>query len=313
MNEREWKTGAERFTAAARQVVSYLNEHTPLGDWSVSRVAGGEQVHVHVHHVDLISTGGRVPWTDSFCHQMVRGEGHVIPDSTLSPAFAALPDSPAVRGYVGYPITDEDGSLFGIICGADAQPFLNESAVDASLVKLFSDLLSSHLLVARAADQEIRTAMLAAAAADVDALTGLMNRRSWDTIVADAQERIAAFGDLVAVAVIDLDGLKAINDTAGHEAGDDLLRRAGKALAGAAGPQDKVARYGGDEFTVLADGIAVDKLAEHFGRYQAALAEVGISGSLGYSFTGPGDRTVATAFREADAAMYSDKRGRKAS
>lgn len=311
MNETEWHTGAERFTAAARQVVSYLNEHTPLGDWSVSRVAGGEQVHVHVHHRDLISTGDRVPWPDSFCHQMVRGEGHVIPDSTLNPAFAALPDSPAVRAYVGYPITDDDGSLFGIICGADADPLLAEAAVDANLVHLFSDLLSSHLAVARAADRELRDALLTAATADTDALTGLMNRRGWDTIVADAQTRIAAFGDLVALAVIDLDGLKAVNDTAGHEAGDELLRRAGQALASVAGPDDRLARYGGDEFTVLSDDVAVEDLPAHFGKFQIALEEAGISGSLGYAFTGPGDLTVAAAFRSADAAMYADKRSRK--
>ncbi len=302
--------GADAFAEAARRVVDYLSRRTPLRDWSVSRVAGGEQVHVHVHHDELLDTGDRVPWDDTFCRQMSRGAAHVVPDALEDPDYAGLPDAGDVRSYVGYPITD-DGALFGVLCGVGAEPLPGADTVDADLVELLSALLSSQLSVARAADRERRRATIAAALADTDELTGLVNRRGWDAIVADAQQRIDAFGDPVAIAVIDLDGLKTANDVLGHEAGDELLRRAADALRTAASPQDRVARYGGDEFAVLSNNIGAESLSDHFARFEQALVEHGVAASLGHSLTGPGELTVAEAFRRADALMYAAKRDRR--
>lgn len=308
----EREDGADAFAAAARRVVDYLNRHTPLSDWSVSRVAGGEQVHVHVHHEgDLIETGSRVPWDDSFCRQMTLGAAHVVPDALEDSSYSWLPAAGDVRAYVGFPIEGTDGELFGILCGVDSQPLETSGAVDDQLVKLLSELLSAHLRTARAVDEGRREVELSTALADTDELTGLMNRRGWERVVADAQQRIDAYGDPVAVAVIDLNGLKQLNDTHGHEAGDDLLRRTGEALRAAAGPSDRVARYGGDEFTVLTDGVGVADLPAHYARFTRTLADHGVSASLGYSPTGPGDLTIAAAFRAADRNMYDDKRARR--
>ncbi len=299
--------GAEAFAEAARSVVDYLSRRTPLRDWSVSRVAGGEQVHVHVHHDVLLDTGQRVRWDDTFCRRMSLGAAHVVPDALADPAYADLPDAGDVRSYVGFPITDE-GELFGVLCGVGGEPLPGVEAVDADLVALLSGLLSTQLSIARLADRERRRAAIAAAVADTDDLTGLVNRRGWEALVADAQERIAAFGDPVAVAVVDLDGLKATNDVLGHAAGDALLRRAGAALRSAATGKDRVARYGGDEFAILTNNVAVADLPAHYDRFARALAEHDVPASLGHAFTGPGERTVAEAFRRADAAMYDAKR-----
>lgn len=303
--------GAEAFAEAAQRVVGYLSRRTPLRDWSVSRVAGGEQVHVHVHHDVLLDTGDRVPWDVTFCRRMSRGAAHVVPDALADPDYAPLPDAGDVRAYVGFPITDE-GALFGVLCGVGAEPLPSVEAVDADLVELLSSLLSSQLTIARAADRERRQAALTAALADVDDLTGLVNRRGWEAVVADAQQRIAAFGDPVAVAVVDLDGLKATNDALGHQAGDALLRRAAAALRRAGTTQDRVARYGGDEFAILTNNVAVEDLPAHYARFAEALAADGVAASIGHAFTGPGERTVAEAFRRADAAMYDVKRARRA-
>lgn len=302
--------GATAFATAAQEVVEYLSRRTPLSDWSVSRVAGGEQVHVHVHHDDLIDTGTRVPWDDTFCRRMTDGAAHVVPDSLADPDYADAPVAEAVRSYVGFPVTDE-GSLFGVLCGVGSQPLRDAASVDADLVELLSRLLSSQLTLSRVADREHRRAALSAALADTDELTGLVNRRGWETVVADAQERIDAFGDLVAVAVVDLDGLKAVNDAYGHSAGDALLRRTGEALRSACTEQDRVARYGGDEFAILTNNVAVEDLPRHFARFERSLAEHGVAASLGHAFTGPGERTVADAFARADATMYDAKRSRR--
>lgn len=304
-------SGADAFSTAAQQVVDYLNRNTPLRDWSVSRVTGGEQVHLHVHHGELLETGIRVPWQDTFCRRMTEGHGNVVPDSLANPAFADLELAQTVRSYVGFPIEDDTGDMFGVLCGVDSKPLDGPEAVDADLIELLSNLLSAQLRSSREADHGRREMELSTALADTDALTGLVNRRGWDTLVNEAQGRIDSFGDLVAIAVIDLDGLKSLNDTEGHAAGDELLRRAGSALREAATPLDRVARYGGDEFTILTNNVPVMELDDHYARFAEELSCAGVHASLGHAFTGPGDRSIAEAFRLADAQMYAQKRSRR--
>jgi diguanylate cyclase len=304
---RELVNGADLFSRSAQRIVDYLNAHTSIPDWSVSRVAGGEQVHVHVHPDGLLDVGDRVQWNDTFCRRMTLGAAHVVVDSQTDPDYSDLPDAQKIRSYAGFPIADDDGSTFGILCGVGREPLSGKDAVDEDLIALMGELLSSQLIMSRAADRGRREVEVAHALASTDALTGLVNRRGWDVLVADAQERVDAFGDPVAVAVIDLDGLKAINDRAGHDAGDEVLRRAARALEEVALPIDRVARYGGDEFAILSNNVAVADLPAHFGRFLDALAQQGVGGSLGFSSTGPGVTTLTDAFARADADMYAAK------
>ena len=305
--------GADMFSAAAQRVVDYLNAHTPIPDWSVSRVTAGEQVHLHVHDQGLLSLGRRVPWDDTFCIRMSKGASRIVPDAQADADYADHPDAQVVRAYVGFPITDDEGHAFGTLCGVGIEPLAGIDAVDAELVELMGDLLSSQLAMSRIADRERRSAEIALALAETDALTGLVNRRGWDLLVDDAEERVSAYGDPVAVAVIDLDGLKLVNDVEGHAAGDELLRRAAEVLTATAGHGDRVARYGGDEFVVLANNLPMNRLQPHFDRFVAALADAGIRASMGYAPTAAGVVGVAEAFTRADAEMYVSKLDGRAS
>lgn len=311
MKTREVVTGADLFSASAQRIVDYLNQHTPITDWSVSRVAGGEQVHVHVHPGDLLTVGVRVPWPRTFCNRMMLGAARVVVDSQQDPNYSDLPDAATVRSYAGSPIADDDGTTFGVLCGVGSEPLSGIDAIDADLVQLMGDLLSSQLAMARAADRDRRSVEIADALAHNDTLTGLINRRGWDLLVTDAQQRVDSYGDPVAIAVIDLDGLKTINDTQGHQAGDELLRRAGEALSSVEQPIDRVARYGGDEFAILSNNVPVTALADHFGTFVDALADAGIRASLGFASTGPGDTSLLEAFAMADARMYEVKQARR--
>ncbi|MFI5426855.1 diguanylate cyclase [Aeromicrobium sp. UC242_57] len=303
-------TGSDVFSVSAQRIVDYLNAHTPLTDWSVSRVAGGEQVHVHVHPGAFINVGTRVPWPRTFCNRMMLGAARVVADSLADPDYADLPDAVAVRSYAGSPITDDDGTVFGTLCGVGSEPLGRADEVDTDLVQLMSELLSSQLAMARAADRGRRAAEIAEALAHTDLLTGLVNRRGWDLLVNDAQQRVDSYGDLVAIGVIDLDGLKTVNDTEGHQAGDGCWPGQVRHCRPSSLPINRIARYGGDEFAILANNIAVADLAEHFGRFVDSLAEHGIQASLGYAPTGP-DRTLVDAFAAADAEMYTVKQVRK--
>jgi diguanylate cyclase (GGDEF)-like protein len=86
--------------------------------------------------------------------------------------------------------------------------------------------------------------------AQVDPLTGLLDRRGLEAVLADVVERCAR-GDSAALLLLDLDCFKALNDTRGHAAGDDLLRSVGHRMRGALREGDHAARVGGDEFAVV--------------------------------------------------------------
>lgn len=303
--------GHETFTAAAGRVVDYLNAHTPMSDWSVSRVTGGEQVHLHVSGQELLAVGDRFPWGDVYCSRMARGASPVVPDVREDPDYADLAVGVDVRAYAGQPIADGVGGLFGVLCGVGADPLRAVSEVDLALVRTFSDMLADHLTLSRDVDERCRRVELAESAASTDPLTGLLNRRGWEAHLEDSASRATTYGDLGAIVVIDLDGLKQVNDERGHAAGDALLRRAADALSGCRLGRDQVARIGGDEFTVLVDGVGTAELEDYVQRYRSALGAAGVMASLGHALIAPGDLGGRRAFELADAAMYQDKRRRR--
>jgi len=154
--------------------------------------------------------------------------------------------------------------------------------------------------------------------AHFDPLTGLPNRAY---LRQRLRQRIDGGGSRrFALLFLDLDRFKHVNDSMGHAAGDELLRQAAKRLAHAAGEPENVARFGGDEFTVLAtkdaSNEAVERLAGEIldafsGPLLVAGQEVAISPSIGIAYYPDHGRNMDDILRHADAAMYDAKaRGR---
>ena len=143
-----------------------------------------------------------------------------------------------------------------------------------------------------------------------DSLTGLSNRRRLIDDLETATECAREDGDGFLLAIFDLDGFKAYNDTFGHGAGDMLLRRMGSSLQAAVSGQGTAYRLGGDEFCVLAPltGVRVDSVVA---AASAALAEDG----EGFSITASHGRTLipheagepVAALRLADRRLYAEK------
>ena len=98
----------------------------------------------------------------------------------------------------------------------------------------------------------------AEARADRDPLTGLLNHRAFHRRLEEESARAELTGTRLGVAVIDLNNFKFFNDTYGHLAGDAVLRQVSAALEEAVRPGDTLARYGGDEFTILAPSLSPD-------------------------------------------------------
>jgi diguanylate cyclase (GGDEF)-like protein len=155
-----------------------------------------------------------------------------------------------------------------------------------------------------------------------DTLTGLPNRALALDRLRKALARAQATGGVVAVLFVDLDRFKIINDSLGHEAGDEVLRTVAHRLTGVARSTDTVCRLAGDEFVVISEDLAHPEDAMRIGeRAVAELSrvmmtqrgrEVGVGASIGVAYTLPGSVTAPEEMlRDADMAMYRAKqRGR---
>jgi diguanylate cyclase (GGDEF)-like protein/PAS domain S-box-containing protein len=149
-----------------------------------------------------------------------------------------------------------------------------------------------------------------------DPLTDLPNRDLFIDRLEMALRRAQRGGHRVAVMFLDLDRFKMVNDSLGHEVGDRLLRAVADRMKGSLRSTDTLARFGGDEFTVLCDEIAdeahVMEIAERMrSAMRAPLTVTGgetfVSFSIGIALSSDGDESGATLLRQADIAMYRAK------
>jgi two-component system chemotaxis family response regulator WspR len=149
--------------------------------------------------------------------------------------------------------------------------------------------------------------------ASQDALTQLANRRAVDSHLAFRSTRETQFS----VIYIDLNGFKKINDTYGHQAGDELLKMVGDRLRQVFRPTDIVGRWGGDEFVVLLDASFaeaqsyVSRIARGLSEEFAILSDtteqrVKVGAAMGVATWQPGD-TVSDVLQRADKEMYAQK------
>lgn len=145
-----------------------------------------------------------------------------------------------------------------------------------------------------------------------DALTGLRNPRAFEERLEEEMARAARYGEPLSLLLVDVDGLKAINDRNGHSAGDLALQAVARALRTGARQTDLAARLGGDEFALVAPSTSRTAAAALGERIRSLVAGDGGSGltvSLGVVTAEPGRALSAAALREtADAALYEAKR-----
>lgn len=146
-----------------------------------------------------------------------------------------------------------------------------------------------------------------------DELTGLANRAKFNAKYEETQGR----GEPVALMFLDLDNFKEVNDTYGHEAGDELLKHIAGRLVSLVRAQDMVCRLGGDEFVILLVNLQEDGVLKVLDRIRSSLAEgyvyrgmrISISASIGISLSPDGNASLEDMLRLADATMYDVKRG----
>lgn len=221
-------------------------------------------------------------------------------------SFVQGPDP--VRFYVSVPLRAGDGTTIGTLCSWDTKERQLGREQLARLEDLAEEVASRIELTRDALDLRY--------AASHDALTGVVNRFVLSDRLAHAFARRLRHDIDILVCVVDVDQFKAVNDTYGHDAGDEVLVAVAKRLTGCVRPEDTVARLGGDEFAVVAEMKSPGALGarELVGRLEAVLAKpvlfagaarrVGVT--VGAAFAEPGD-SVREAVARADGVMYDSK------
>jgi diguanylate cyclase (GGDEF)-like protein/PAS domain S-box-containing protein len=173
------------------------------------------------------------------------------------------------------------------------------------------------IALSRDVTERHRTTELLVHRAAHDPLTGLANRTELERQLDARLAHLRSSGEPLAVAYLDLDGFKAVNDSHGHAAGDRLLRAVADSLRQQVREGDLIARVGGDEFVLVLPGAAVPSAVATAERVRGALAEpmaieglaepVQVTVSIGLAM-GASDDTVGLLLHEADLALYEAKR-----
>ena len=279
-----------------------LVEDNPLIAHMVrAMLAEGGLLHTDVIHVETIA--------DALGALRERTPGCVLLDLTLPDAegmdgLLRLRAETADTAVVILTATDDEGLALAAM-QQGAEDYLLKGTVDAAL------LVRSIRHAAERKHAETRRARHALH----DGLTGVPNRELFLDRLSHALARAQRSHVPPAVFFIDLDGFKAINDRLGHTVGDAVLRAAAERLQKAVRPGDTVARFGGDEFTVLCEELNGPQDAVRVARRIAdALAEpllvgrerVALSASVGIALAHL-DGTAERLVRNADVAMYQAK------
>ncbi len=226
-----------------------------------------------------------------------------------------------LRFYAGAPLKTRDGVNIGTFCLVDREPRDLTGTEQATLADLASIVIdemelrraSRHLII-----NNLKTVEEAEKRANTDAMTGLGNRRAFDQDISEFEHMITlgSFTDIM-VTVIDLDGLKLINDRYGHPEGDRFITTFSSGLKEALRINDRAYRIGGDEFVVLTPLSSKPDFAKVEDRIAMVIEDVRTTtglkeagASVGIAALSDVEFKLQEALRIADRKMYENKRKR---
>jgi diguanylate cyclase (GGDEF)-like protein len=246
------------------------------------------------------------------------GEAVTVPDLAADDQFERFAPPALEAGLAAvftFPLRHGDGRLGALDLYRDTPGELEPHDMDAA--QTLADVAAAYLLNAQARDDARATATRFHHIALHDPLTGLPNRLLLEQRLEHAARRASRSQTNAAVLFADLDHFKEVNDTFGHQIGDELLVAVARRLAGLVRPGDTLARVSGDEFVFLCEDLTsaadVEILAKRIDDaftepFLLAESPVSISASVGMAYAGPGKDISEQLVDEADMAMYQAKR-----
>jgi len=284
-------------------------------------VKDARDVHIYLYEQGRLTFGATLdrqgnrnayplePRPQGLSYQVIQNkESMVIEDMRHHPLFANT-------------YKESDGSIIGIplLAGAQVVGVMNLarpkvggfSPAEIALLRLLADLAAVAISNARLHEAVSKQAY-------TDILTGLPNRRALDERLEEEVKRASRNGQPLSVAMMDLDGFKLINDTFGHAVGDAVLQQAFGSLKPFVRASDFLARYGGDELTLILPDTTLEQARVVVSKLQRRLRSLTIplpdGSQASLSLTGgiavmPNHaRTAPDLLRAADEALYRAKR-----
>ena len=257
----------------------------------------------------------------SFCgHAVAADDTLIVHDATRDDRFRGNPlvvSDPRIRFYAGEPIR-VDGHALGTLCVIDRVP-RSFGAQDRATLQALGRLVEEQFRVASL--EESRNSLLVEVdemrrLALLDDLTLVWNRRGVDEVLQRELERNARQNSSLAVALVDVDHFKQVNDRYGHPTGDAVLREVSQRLRGGIRPYDAVGRYGGEEFLVVLPGASAEEAAVVGNRIregvqgrpvQVERETVSVTVSVGVAAASDGDEEAGSLVARADSALYRSK------
>ncbi len=250
-----------------------------------------------------------LPRPEGLTYTVARSKQTIVVDELREhPLFKNVPDS-WKGAIVGIPLKSDE-AVVGVMNMSLLQG-RKFSPTDLRLLDLLANQAAVAIINARLHQSISKEAMS-------DMLTGLPNRRALDARLENEVKRAERYGHQFAVLMMDLDGFKSINDTYGHDSGDRVLRDFSQFLSESKRASDFLARYGGDEMTMImpeTDGNSAAQLAENITRRMekfevvmpdGAKPRLGISG--GIAIYPHHAKTASDLLRASDEALYRAKR-----
>ncbi len=244
-----------------------------------------------------------VPDGLSFCAEVVdTGKALLVSDAAAHPVYFQNPLvlEGVVGAYAGVPLVDR-GVVLGSVSIFDSHA--REFSADVLAILHYQGQLAASVLALR---RSART----------DVLTGLPNRALFSDRLSRALARLHRHTGMVCVMYLDIDDFKDINDTHGHDGGDQVLVELGTRIGSVLRPDDTLARFGGDEFVILCEDLKSASDAERMAArvVTAATESWGVNGqgvlvdvSIGFAVTDSPTTEAMALLRDADDAMYLAK------
>jgi len=272
----------------------------------------GELLPEPLPRIHMIAARGMAPVTYSLpgspCERVVQGLPCFFPDrvAELFPDDKGL-ENLGARGYAGTPLHDSQGRIVGLIAVVSRAPIEHAQFV-RGVIQVFASRAAAEL------ERQHNEERLAYQATH-DPLTGLPNRSAFMAALEAALARREGEQETVAVLYVDLDNFKVINDSLGHEVGDQLLAVVAQRMGSALPEGALLARLGGDEFAILLEGDARRWASVVALQIETAMTEpfrlggypIHMGATTGIALNGRSDGTPSVLLRNADMALYRAK------
>jgi diguanylate cyclase (GGDEF)-like protein len=234
---------------------------------------------------------------------------------TSYPSFAPAASAAGLAAVFTFPLRHGEGRLGALDLYRDTPGTLGTQ--DMTAAQTLADVAAAYLLNADARDEAQATSDAFRHSALHDPLTGLPNRLLLQERLEHAAQRGQRSHTTAAILFADLDRFKYVNDTYGHQTGDELLLAVASRLSGLVRPGDTLARFSGDEFVFLCEDLRdvadVEALARRVddsftAPFSIGGIELAVTASVGVAYAGPGEDVSDALMVKADKAMYQAKR-----